>query len=101
MSLNLNKYGLEMQAAWKEVMNDDTDINWVQTRGRQFIKVVQLRTVVNRFWSQVDKGGGGGGSTPLWWLKSAPPPPLELKYTPPLWDGLNTHPPFLSLGKFF
>lgn len=28
MSLNLNKYGLEMQAAWKEVMNDDTDINW-------------------------------------------------------------------------
>ena len=31
MSLNLNKYGLEMQAAWKEVMNDDTDINWVQT----------------------------------------------------------------------
>ena len=27
--------------------------------------------------------------------------PLELKYTPPLWDGLNTPLLFLSLGKFF
>lgn len=28
MSLNLHKYGLEMQAAWKEVMSDESDIDW-------------------------------------------------------------------------
>jgi len=28
MSLNLNKYGLEMQAAWKEVMDESSETDW-------------------------------------------------------------------------
>ena len=40
-----------------------------------------------------------GGAPPL--MAEISTPPLELKYTPPLWDGLNTPLLFLSLGKFF
>ena len=29
MSLNLNKYGVSMQEAWKEVRNEKSDTNWV------------------------------------------------------------------------
>jgi hypothetical protein len=28
MTLNLNKYGADMQAAWKKVRDVDGDINW-------------------------------------------------------------------------
>ena len=40
-----------------------------------------------------------GGHPPV--VAEISTPPLELKYTPPLWDGLNTPLLFLSLGKFF
>ena len=48
--------------------------------------------------TQVDKGGGGGGvHLPLVAEISIP---LELKYIPPLWDGLNT-PSFFVPGQIF